>query len=158
MAISDISIPNLFNCFAQLGHIIYEINLDLYTFVDLKSNSFATFDFRHNLCTIYNKPGILFRFNKKDFQHALKTYKKHVYNIEDLEDCCNSMEYNTRLEDKGAIHPNNYKTKALEGLTNWVLLDCGDAVRYYIHCDNNLYGSRAAYISKSARVRIKDNQ
>ena len=158
MAISNISLPNLFNCFVQLGHLIYEINLDIYTFVDLKSNTFATFDFRHNLCTVYNEPGILYRFKKDDFNHALEKYKKHVYKIEELNDTSNSMKPGTRFEEKGHTHPNNYQIPALEGLTNWVLLECGDAVRYYNYCDNNLYGSRAAYVSKSARIRVKDNQ
>ena len=158
MSIPAISFADLSNCFMQTGHIIHETDLNLYTFVDKKSNTFAVFDLKHNLCTVYNRPGRAYQFATKDFDYALDKYKPHVYTIKELNDCNNSMEPDTRLEEKGHTHPNNYQIPALEGLTNWVLLECGDAVRYYIHCDNNLYGSRAAYVSKSARVRIKDNQ
>lgn len=158
MAIPTLSVPDLFNCFTQSGHLIYEINIDVYTFVDEKSRSFATFDFKHNICALYNEPGVLFRFNSKDFEYALKDHQTHIYTIESLNDNSNSLEPNYQCNEKGEIHPANKETKKFFNLTDWILLENGDAVRYYIHSNTNLYGSRAAYVSKSARIRIKDNQ
>ena len=44
MSILAISFADLSNCFMQTGHIIHETDLNLYTFVDKKSNTFAVFD------------------------------------------------------------------------------------------------------------------
>ena len=120
MSILAISFADLSNCFMQTGHIIHETDLNLYTFVDKKSNTFAVFDLKHNLCTVYNRPGRAYQFATKDFDYALDKYKPHVYTIKELNDCNNSMEPDTRLEEKGHTHPNNYQIPALEGLTNWV--------------------------------------
>ncbi len=158
MALLKLDLVDLINVFAQCHHIIYEKSTKIYSFVDNTSVTIATFNNLYKLATIYNQPGIMFLFNNQDLEHYIKKIKPIIYHIDELSNNTNSLSPNYRMDDLKQTHPNNYQFPTIEGLSAWTLLDCGDAVRYYVHCDTNLYGSRAAYISKSARVRVRDNQ
>lgn len=160
MALMLLNSKEIFNSLSQNGFLLYEKEDNIYTMVDLKCKSFAMFDCTNLLATVYTYPGKLFTFDKKDLDYYIKYLKKDIVVLPSISNITNDLDPDYKIQESSDMefHPFKNDLSKLQGLSDWILLENGDAVRYYLYIDYNLYGSRAAYVSKSARIRIKDNQ
>lgn len=158
MALTLLQYKEISNALMQPCFVLYEEDIKTYSFIDLKCKVFATFNTEYILATIHTQPGKLYDYEEKDLSNFLRNYKKNIVILPTVLSTTNNLPDNYKMTEIIIEHPLNTACNVLSGLSKWMLLDNGDAVRYYLYTNYTLYGSRAAYVSKSARIRIKDNQ